>query len=320
MKGPKISVVVPVYNVEKCLSRCVNSIIDQTYKDIEIILVNDGSTDKSGKLCEDFAKDDKRIQVVHQKNAGLSAARNTGIEKSTGEYVLFVDSDDWIDKKTIELTLKVAQNNNANIVEFGFRSIYEKNTVYSNECSGKVFQAKPVEAILSNLKWDKFKPVPWNKLYARKVVCSAAFPVGKLHEDEFTTYKYYYAAKKICLLDIALYNYDRTRNESITAKFDERNLDACEAFLEKTRFILAHEDLKRIAHYAGNAYYYVLFEYLYRCRQNNVPLSKMKPTVSAAIKNKDIAETCEVDAVYQKCLKTLEKSLGRCLREWQSMR
>lgn len=234
-----ISVIVPIYNVEKYLVRCLQSIIKQTYQNLEIILVDDGSTDTSGKLCDKFAEKDSRIIVIHKKNGGLSDARNVGIDKSSGSYLVFVDSDDWIDPDMISILYNVAQKNNSDIIECSYRNIYKDHILEETNCNAEIINGDYVTALEGMLDWRYFKPVAWNKLYKRNVIKDIRYPVGRLHEDEFTTYKYFYNAKKVSYIDVSKYNYDRTREDSITGRgFSEKNLDACWAFRERVDFFM----------------------------------------------------------------------------------
>ena len=138
-----------------------------------------------------------------------------------------------IEQRTLELLANVMNAHDVNIVECSYRCIYKDFIKYESECDGNIYVATASEAIEDNLKWGRFKPVAWNKLYKRDIMKDIYFPAGKYHEDEFTTYKYYYAASKIAFLDFSLYNYNCARLDSITAKFSEKNFDACEAFREK---------------------------------------------------------------------------------------
>ena len=156
-----ISVIVPVYNVEKYLRRCVETIQKQTYADLEIILIDDGSTDDSGKICDDFSKGDRRIKVIHKKNEGLSAARNTGMENATGEYITFVDSDDYIDSKMYEKMIMALESSHCDICMCGSKTVDEQGNILRSEIfENKVYRgAEIIESIVIPLK-----TAAWNKL------------------------------------------------------------------------------------------------------------------------------------------------------------
>lgn len=238
-----ISIIVPIYKVEKYLNRCIDSIINQTYKNIEIILIDDGSPDNCGVICDEYARKDIRIKVIHKKNGGLSEARNYGIEASIGEYIIFVDSDDYISNNMCELLLKNALKNNADIVSCNFKEIYFNNIEKINRQSQKQKNSivSNIEAIYRYfIKNDLDMNVVWNKIYKRHLFFGKnrlRFPVGKLHEDDFIVYKFYYYANKIVIISDVLYYYFKHEN-SITGNFSEKNLlDKIEAVKEQYNFV-----------------------------------------------------------------------------------
>lgn len=257
----KISVIIPVYKVENYLERCVRSVCNQTYPELEILLIDDGSPDRSGEICDVLAGQDARIRVIHKSNGGLSDARNAGIDASTGDWLAFVDSDDWLDPRMLEILKIQAEKYGAEIAECSYRNLYKEMVKEETSCSGNVIVATPVEAIEGNLDWKNFKPVAWNKLYRADIVGRIRYPKGKLHEDEFTTHKFYLAAKKIVYVDVSGYNYDRRREGSITAKFSLRNLDACQAYHEKTNAVCHTPELAPIRQKMCDTYCWTLFDY-----------------------------------------------------------
>jgi len=215
---PKVSVVVPVYKVEDYLSRCVDSILEQTFCDFELILVDDGSPDRSGYICDYYALNDNRVKVIHKQNGGLSSARNCAIEwifsNSDSEWITFIDSDDWLHKDYLKLLVNSALNTGADIsiCRFVRTEYFDKNEVSSdiNEKiifynSEKFFMEHNVEAIIACAK-----------LYKRKFFSDIRYPEGRLHEDEFTTYKILFQCKDICFVDEVLYYYF-INPESITS-------------------------------------------------------------------------------------------------------
>ena len=233
-----ISVIVPIYNVEKYLNKCIESIINQSYSNLEIILVDDGSKDSSGIMCDNYILKDKRIKVIHKENGGLSDARNVGIEKAKGEYIVFIDSDDWIDEKMIEILYNIIKKNNSDI------SICDYFLAYNEEIQT---QKEDIEIInLSNIEalktiYDKdlgvCMIVAWNKLYKRNLFKDdIRYPYGKIHEDEFTTYKLLYKAEKISYTKQKMYYY-RQRENSITSSFNKKRLDCLEAFDERVKYM-----------------------------------------------------------------------------------
>ena len=275
----KISVIIPVYKVEAYLERCVTSLFHQTYSNLEIILVDDGSPDRSGEICDKLAQQDPRIRVLHKKNGGLSDARNAGIEMSTGDYIAFLDSDDWVDPNMLELLYRLCEENNAGISECSYRSIYQDAVLAETSCSGAMMEFTPAQAIECNLDWKYCKPVAWNKLYRRDVVGDIRYPVGKLHEDEFTTHLFYLASNKIMYADVALVNYERRNLGSITASFKPKNMEACEAFREKVHLVWSRPELKDIDQKMCNNYCYVLLDRIKLCEKAHPDCQELKDTI-----------------------------------------
>lgn len=210
----KISIVVPVYKVEKYISRCIESILMQTYEDIELILVDDGSPDNSGKICEDYAKKDSRIKVLHKQNGGPSDARNTGLEIATGDYIMYVDSDDYIEKYSCEELAAIIKQYQADIVCFNLRNISEEdghmmnnNGFYRNSDTKSIQIMTYEEAMIDNLYRKSIRYEAVSKIYKRQIAQRIKFPVGMLAEDFATFYKYLKEATKIVSYDRCLYNY-----------------------------------------------------------------------------------------------------------------
>jgi len=204
---PKISIIIPVYNVEKYLERCVYSVLTQTLKDIEVILVNDGSTDSSGVLCDDFAIKNNRIKVVHKQNGGLSSARNEGLKYATSDLVGFIDSDDWISSDMYEYLWNLQQKNDADIVSCNYMLAFDYPTKIKN-AKIKEYVFTRNEALKKYLELGAFSRIndysAWKKLYKKKLFSDVEFPDGMLFEDMPTNFrliqkcsKYVYSTK-IC--------------------------------------------------------------------------------------------------------------------------
>ena len=311
MKSDKISVIVPIYNVERLLCRCIESIRKQTYKNLEIILVDDGSPDNSGDICEDYADKDRRIKVIHKCNGGLSDARNIGIEFASGEYICFVDSDDWLDLDMLELLHKVCVDRKADIVECSYRNVYADYIQEETCCTAEIIEADSTFALEGMLDWKYFKPVAWNKLYKKSVLGDIRYPLGKIHEDEFTTYKYFYNANKLVYVDVSKYNYDRTRNDSITGTgFKESTLDACFAFRERVDFFKEHH-INTLERKMNDIYCYQVLHYSYQCYLAKITGEKVDRLIESV--NKDIAylEQADVNEQYVKEFKILKDGIER---------
>lgn len=221
----KISVIIPVYNVKKYLKRCLDSVINQTYKNIEIILVNDGSTDNSLKICEDYQKKDKRIIIINQKNSGLSAARNKGLDIAKGKYICFIDSDDYVTCDYVFYLYKLIKKDN-----FDFSACSTKliiNNIYTDNYDEEIiYELDPKEALKLLLdNNNKITLSAWGKLYKKEIFKNIKYPVGKIYEDIETTGNIILNSKKIIYSTAPKYNYC-IRNDSISnKKYNINDLD-----------------------------------------------------------------------------------------------
>lgn len=203
-----ISVIVPVYNVEKYLQRCVDSIVNQTYKNLEIFLVDDGSPDDCGAICDEYARKDKRIIVIHKENGGLSSARNAALDVAAGDYIMFVDSDDWVEPDFCMKALKMAIVHHVQIVAYGYQSFYMENGKTKKRYTNKPRLVDSSEAIRHLiLRDDVIYNYAWNKIYERSLFENIRYPFGLLYEDNAVTYKLIARAKDIYVSDAILYNY-----------------------------------------------------------------------------------------------------------------
>lgn len=236
---PLVSVIVPVYKVEAYLPQCVESIIGQTYQNLEIILVDDGSPDACGSICDDYAKKDNRIKVFHKHNGGLSDARNYGIAQSTGEYLGFVDSDDWIELDMFEVLVNVAEANGADIVACGFYHEYPKRTVVDARVEKKYDNT--IHQVSALIK-DDIDAFIWNKLYRKTCFSDIAFPYGRFFEDIFTAHKLFLKATSCIYVSKPFYHYIKRRKNSITETFSMDNLiDFWQAHKTRYDFFLHDE-------------------------------------------------------------------------------
>lgn len=241
-----ISVIVPVYKVADYLDKCVHSLVTQTYLDLEIILVDDGSPDDCPRICDAWAEKDRRIRVVHKTNGGLSDARNAGLDIAGGDYISFVDSDDWIAPTMLETMLNVLLQADADICSCGIMNVYEDGSTQS-------WHQPPLkgnsETFLRALYADTSVPVAvWNKLYRKELWDKLRFPVGKICEDAFTTYKLIDQARKLIQIPDELYFY-RIRSGSImTSSFRPARMDEEEAWRCNYEFVMKqYPTLKKAA-------------------------------------------------------------------------
>lgn len=234
MKEELISIIIPVYNVEKFLNRCIESVINQTYKNLEIILIDDGSLDDSGKLCDNWKEKDDRIKVIHKRNTGLSDTRNVGIEKSTGNYIYFIDSDDYIDLDTIEnLYINMIENNSEIAMGDLIREIYfpkkekyvgESYVANSEEMIGRLCQSKLCTSVC-------------NIIFKKQLFDKIKFPVGKINEDLATLYRLFDKAEIISHIDKAGYHYLQRNGSIAHCKFTKEHLSIEEYKEEILKFV-----------------------------------------------------------------------------------
>ncbi|MBQ6848087.1 MAG: glycosyltransferase [Clostridia bacterium] len=229
MSTPKISVIVPVYKVEKYLDKCVDSIINQTFTDIEILLVDDGSPDICGKMCDDWVKKDSRIKVIHKENGGLSDARNAGFEASVGEYVIFIDSDDFIEYNMLEVLYTLVTEHSADISVCGICNCYEtyQQPQYPKD---EILVLNGEEALKEVLRGERMPGGVVTRLIRRDLLNNHKFIVGKTYEDAFFTPRLFLSAKKIAVTTKSYYYYWH-RNDSITTlPFNQKAMDVVDAY------------------------------------------------------------------------------------------
>lgn len=236
---PIISVIVPIYNVEKYIHRCVDSILNQTYKNLEIILVDDGSPDNCRKIADKYQSSDSRVKSIHKENGGLSDARNYGMKYATGEYVLFVDSDDWLKKEMIETLYNLSIKNNADIVQSGFYYAYNNYLLYDDRYYTE--DMKPVELNKQELMKElvineRVKNFAWGKLYKIDLIKDIPFEKGILFEDVFWAHKVMDRVDKyvICHKPMCYY---LQRSDSIVSTYTTKNLDIIKGLKIRHKFI-----------------------------------------------------------------------------------
>ena len=205
--GEKITVIVPVYNVENYLQKCLDSLLSQTYKNLEIIVVNDGSTDNSGNICQEYAQKDNRIVYIEKENSGQSAARNFGLDRMTGSYVTFVDSDDWVEQDYVEVLYRKLMEYQADIAVANYYSYNESEGMYYFHIFGDSYYEKVYDnvSIFENLyessEMKSFALISvWGTLYRADLFSDLRFDKGKLGEDGYLNQKIYLLAKKTDIL------------------------------------------------------------------------------------------------------------------------
>ena len=240
-----VSVIIPVYNVEKYLDRCVQSIVSQTHKDLEIILVDDGSPDNCPAICDKWAKKDSRIKVIHKENGGLSDARNIGVEHASGEWVYFIDSDDYLSPDAIEKLYRVALENGCEISMGRYVSVadgIEEQNDFTNKIS--IYDENGFwEYVYSLMLENEFDIsvnfiISCNKLIKKEIVDEVKFPVGKLHEDEFVIHQWVSKCKKIAFLNSKLYYYVRHSDSIMGERSKQSVINAAEAFEQREKYFI----------------------------------------------------------------------------------
>lgn len=233
-----VSVIIPVYDVEEFLPHCLDSVLSQTYKNIEILVVDDGANDKSGDICDEYEKKDSRIKVIHQENEGLSSARNKGLQISKGEWVFFIDSDDRIDSDTLNQAYEFAKKNNCDIVQVNHYYEYEDYLLYRKASKKEkknivLNRHSTMKELIIN---DRIKNFAWGKLYKSELVKDCLFPVGKYYEDSFWQHLIFDKIERYGIIDNPLYYY-RQREGSISSVCSEKQQDLVEGYNNRLQFV-----------------------------------------------------------------------------------
>lgn len=242
-----VSIIVPIYNVEKYLVECIKSLINQTYRNLEIILINDGSIDDSVKICEQYIEQDNRIILINKKNGGSASAKNEGLKVAKGDYITFVDSDDFIESDMIEYMVNTIKKYNADIVQCSFTNLYKntekfkQDTIVEQKISSKDF----LELFLT--KWDS--SLFWNKLFKREVIENVFFKEGRCIDDEFFTYKCVINSKSIVTSNKIVYNYRMRRSGVMKSESSQKQIlkDRIDYLYERYELVThIYEDLDDI--------------------------------------------------------------------------
>lgn len=245
-----ISVIVPIYNVEQFLSKCIQSIINQSYSRLEIILVDDGSTDDSPQICDEFKEKDKRIKVIHKKNGGLSDARNVGIEVASGEYIGFVDSDDYIKEDMYEILLNLIKKYDADVSICNLYDVIDGNECIRNKENG-IREYSRID-ILKEILLDKnIQSYAWNKLYKKELFDEIKYPIGKKYEDIGTTFYLFEKCNKIVVTSEPEYYYLKRADSLVNNVTESTILDYTEIIIQ--RYLYIKQNIKELRKY--NNYY-----------------------------------------------------------------
>lgn len=271
MMDKKISIIIPVYKVELYLEESVKSVLNQTYQNLEIILVDDGSPDKCPEICDKLAKEDSRIKVIHKENGGLSSARNAGLDIATGDYILFVDSDDTINPQMCEILLNNLIDTNADVSMCSMKKIQSidnpKDKQYNLESiKYQIFENDEVFSLLFNKKVQMISAA-WAKLYKKEIFDNIRFPLGKIHEDEATIHEILAECNKAVYVELPMYN-NLQRGDSITGEaFNKKRLNALDALKQRVEFVKNKKP--QFLNDSINQYVKILILYYYYSKWSN---------------------------------------------------
>lgn len=268
----KISIIVPIFNTESFLKKCIDSIISQTYNKFELILVNDGSTDRSGVICDDYAKKDQRIHVIHKTNGGASSARNAGIEYARGDYISFVDSDDYIHRNTYEILYTNAKKYDADIVCCNYLNIDEgKYNIYSEFKGAYTIQLFNNIEALNKMYLTKEtyinSVVPWNKLYNRMLFNNIKYEIGNIYDDETVAHKLLYNSNLVISINAKLYYYVKRNGSQMNSPFHVKKFDKISVLRDRLIYFRRHKEDK-IYQKALKHYMDMFFWYYYLAKEN----------------------------------------------------
>ena len=265
-----ISVIIPVYNVSCYLKDCLNSVVNQTYKNLEIIIIDDGSTDGSQQICDEYSKMDKRIKVIHQKNSGSGAAKNAGLRLATGKYLAFVDSDDYVENNAFELMINKMIECDLDIVHCGFRNVY-KNEIVEKRLSVNNVIYNANEYLEMFLK-DWTCGLLWNKLYKSELFNGIFFKEGRIIDDEFFTYQGVINSSRIGCYDFIVYNYRQRKSSVMVSKENRHRIINDKIDYLEERFVKVSIFNKKLK----NKYAFNLFEHFYLLLKSNSCNDKIK--------------------------------------------
>lgn len=302
-KMSKVSIIVPIYNVEKYIKRCLDSIINQTLKDIEIILIDDGSKDTSGSICDEYASQDNRISVIHKENGGLSDARNTGVKRATSDYVLFVDSDDYIKENMVERLYELLVDHQVDMSVCGVYNVYSSGE--KAQCDVlEEFQCDNITAFGHIMVGEKIPGTICNKLIKREIAQELLFPVGRLYEDAFYTTQLMQRVKSVVVTTEPMYYYFHRVGSITTTVFKKKDMDIVLAYEENLKVI--KEKFPKIVEQANFrldwAYFTVLDRMLqldnYKSLEDyRMVVKHLKKNVWAIVKSKYFYKSRKIGAI-----------------------
>lgn len=235
----KVSIIIPIYNVEKYLNRCLESVVNQSYINLEIILVDDGSKDASSEICELWAKKDSRIRLIKKQNGGLSDARNAGTKVAAGEFVFYLDSDDYIRSDAIELLVAEMNISSADMVICNYEYITDDGIVIhkNSPIKDEMLNTQQIINKLHEMNWPYYVTA-WNKLYKKEIISQIEFPVGRIHEDLYVAHKVFAKCRYISVVNQKLYYYVQRNNSIMSTSVSAAHFDAVDAMIKRYWFYI----------------------------------------------------------------------------------
>ena len=274
----EISVIVPVYNVDLYIEKCITSILEQTFTNFELILIDDGSIDESGNICEEFAKKDDRIVVIHKNNGGLSSARNAGLDISVGKYIMFVDSDDYIAKDALKTMYDIMEENRCDIVISNNSFVYDDNFIFNSSMCHDIQTIDSKEAINRLCSGNLQYVTVWAKLYKSVLWKDVRFPIGKYNEDVFVQHKEFYQSEIIIIIDKVLYGYRQRESSIMGSKQSYKYVDCLEAYMHRIHYLSKKDGYKIEIEKTVRMFWYWFFNYIPQMYDNELfeKLKKLK--------------------------------------------
>lgn len=259
---PTISVIVPVYKVEPYLRQCVDSILGQTFRDFELILVDDGSPDGCPAICDEYAEKDSRVKVIHKENGGLSSARNAGLDVAKGKYIAFVDSDDWIHPEMLETMQNRMQQHHADVAVCGVESVYEDDSrIVHHPLTDAVLSQDDMVDGLATQAW--YYIIACNKLYRKKIFDELRYPVGYIHEDAAIIHRIIGLCKCVVTVEQPFYNYRQTGNSIMRSELNIKRTDNLSALADRVQYACTKK-WSRVLSITAERYVHTFFDYYFR--------------------------------------------------------
>ena len=292
MEKYKLSIIVPVYNVELYLQVCIRSLIKQTYRNIEVVLVDDGSPDQSGKICDYWAHKDNRICVIHTKNQGAARARNEGIKIAKGDFIAFVDSDDFISPCMFETLIRLINEYDCDIAECDFCTVFDNDYKFENNINNNIKVVDAQTALKYHIQNKLFKQTVWNKVYRKTVILP--FTEGKYIDDEFWMYQVIGKSRQLVSTSAKLYAYRQQSQSVMHARYSIKRLDALEAMKRRCDYINKNypvlDQEARLSLFFSCVYQYQMsLKYLYG-KEKKKSISTIKKYITESrIKVKDLS-------------------------------